>query len=204
MRKTIICNIPMKEKVDQTVYLSDDRSVPVSERAVRFPINTFLEKTMKDSDELKVVMLIKRSKYDFSTRNAEYFKNELENINSLIGAKIEYKMIESEFTQKASVHKKLVSQIVDELDFEDNLYIDITYGSKDLPIVIFTALNYAEKFMGCNIENILYGQASFDGDKVVDTKIYDMIPLYCISSITNTIDIEPDKAKDMLKVIVSH
>ena len=42
MKKTVICNIPMKERVDLSVYTSDDQSLPVSGEAVRYPINSFL------------------------------------------------------------------------------------------------------------------------------------------------------------------
>ena len=36
MKKIVICNIPMKEIVDQSVYASDDLSVLVSDRVVRY------------------------------------------------------------------------------------------------------------------------------------------------------------------------
>ena len=51
MKKIIICNIPMKEHVDLSIYSSDDKSIPVSERKVRYPINSFLEKTITSEDE---------------------------------------------------------------------------------------------------------------------------------------------------------
>ena len=60
MKKTIICNIPMRENVDLSVYKSDDLSLPVSDRAVRYPINTFLEKTLSPEDEIKVLLLVKK------------------------------------------------------------------------------------------------------------------------------------------------
>ena len=54
------------------------------------------------------------------------------------------------------------------------------------------------------MDNIVYGQASFVNGKAVDTKICDMIPLYCLGSITNTIRCdEPEKAKSMLKALLA-
>ena len=63
VKKTIICNIPMKELVDLSIYSSDDKSIPVSERKVRYPVNSFLEKTITSEDELKVVLLVKRDRF---------------------------------------------------------------------------------------------------------------------------------------------
>ena len=47
MKKTIICNIPMKETVDKSVYEGEDMSVAISNRAVMYPINAFIEKNVQ-------------------------------------------------------------------------------------------------------------------------------------------------------------
>ena len=78
MKKTIICSISMKENIDQVVYSSKDKSLPVSERKVRYPICAFLEKTMESDDELEVIILVKKDKKDYYKRNIAFFKEELE------------------------------------------------------------------------------------------------------------------------------
>lgn len=204
MKKTIICNIPMKEKVDLAVYVSDDKSLPVSDKEVRYPINSFLEKTMTSDDELKIILLEKKDEHDSCQNNADDFKLELGEANKNIGAKLSYTVIDTDFSQSRMVHEKLMGSIVDELEIGAHILVDITYGPKDLPIIIFTALSFAEKFLECKVDNIVYGQASFVHGKVVNTKICDMIPLYCLASITNTIHcVEPEKAKKMLKSLLS-
>lgn len=204
MKKTVICNIPMKEKVDQVVYSSNDKSLPVSEKKVRYPICAFLEMTMSPDDDLKVILLVKKDNYDYYMRNIEYFKQELSEANDGIGASISYCVIGTDFTETRSVHEQLMGRIVDELDVDSHILVDITYGPKDLPVVIFSTLNFAEKFLDCTVDNIVYGQASFVNGKAVDTKICDMIPLYCLGAITDTIHCsDSDKAKAMLKTLLS-
>ena len=88
MKKTIICGISMKENIDQVVYSSKDKSLPVSERKVRYPICAFLEKTMTSDDELEIILLVKKDKKDYYKRNVEIFKEELEAVNKEIGATI--------------------------------------------------------------------------------------------------------------------
>ena len=203
MKKTVICNIPMKERIDKVLYTSDDVSLPVADRMVRFPICAFLEKTLSSGDELKVIILVKKDKYGYYEKNVEHFKTELAEANANIGAAISYCEIDTDFEQKKSVHEQLLGRIVDALSVESHILVDITYGPKDLPIVIFSALNFAEKYLYCTVDNIVYGQASFVNGKAVDTKICDMIPLYCLGSITNTIRCdEPEKARSMLKALL--
>ena len=103
-----------------------------------------------------------------------------------------------------ATHDKLLLDIVDEFEENSHITADITYGPKDLPIVLFTALNFGEKFFGCEIDNIVYGQANFVDGKPTNTKICDMIPLYYLNSVTNTVNCDsPAKAKEMLKSLLS-
>lgn len=194
----------MRENVDLSVYKSDDLSLPVSDRAVRYPINTFLEKTLSPEDEIKVLLLVKKDEYSHYEKNANDFIEELKVINNDINSKIEFKIIDTNFEQKQSVHEELMAKIIDEIDVDTHILADITYGSKDMPIVLFSAMGFAEKFLRCEIDNIIYGQANFENGKVVNTKICDMIPLYYINSVTDTIHCdEPEKAKQMLKTLLS-
>lgn len=194
----------MKKVIDQVVYRSDDKSIPSADRAVRYPINAFLEETLKPSDELKIILLVKQDPHGSHEHNIGLFKEELANANASIGAKVSYTVIDTDFSQSKSVHEHLMGRLVDEFDIGVHVIVDTTYGPKDLPVVIFTALNFAEKFLKCEIDNIIYGQASFVDGHAVDTKLCDMIPLYYLGSITNTIHcIEPEKAKSMLKALLS-
>lgn len=194
----------MAKEVNQNVYVSDDKSLPVTDRPVRYSINAFLEKTLKPDDEVKVLLLAKIDEYSYYEQNIEYFINELNEANSNIGAKLEYKTIDTAFSQERTIHEQLLSRIVDEIDPQTHVLADITYGSKDMSIVVFTTLGFAEKFLECSIDNIVYGQANFVNGKAINTKICDMIPLYALTSVTNVIrNVEPNKAKQMLKSLLS-
>ena len=204
MNKIIICGIPMKERIDPSLYVSDDKSIPVSSRQVRFPINAFLEKTMQNDDIIKLLLLVKKDDYGNYQKNLDSFKEEFDAVNAKICATVDFVVIDTEFSEEKSVHEKLMGSIVDELEIGAHILVDATYGPKDLPIIIFTALSFAEKFLECQIDNIIYGKAEFVNGKAVDTKICDMAPLYYLGSITNTIHCaEPEKAKGMLKSLLS-
>lgn len=203
MKKTIICTIPMKQNVDLSVYSSDDSSIPVSNRKVRYPINALLEETLEQDDEIKVILLIKEDDQKHYLKNKNDFIDEINQANAGIGAKIEIVSVNTAFSEERQVHEELMGIIVDEIEDGCHVTVDITYGPKDIPIVIFSALGFAEKFLECEIDGIIYGQAYFVDGHVTDTKVCDMSPLYYLGSVSNSIQSDnPDKARKMLKSLL--
>ena len=204
MKKTIICNIPMKEDVTNIAYKSDDRSLPTSEKPYRYPINSLLSQTVTQEDELKVVLLVKKDEEKFYEINAEYCRKEIEEVCKETGAKAEFVTIDTAFSQAKENHEELLGKIVDEIEVGAHVMADITYGPKDLPIVVFYALNFAENFLDCKIDNIVYSQATYKDNIVVSARICDMIPLYCLGSVTNIVnEKDPQKARQILKTLLS-
>ena len=204
MKKVIICNIPMREYVAQTVYASNDLSLPVSEKAFKYPILSFLTRTMIAEDELKVLLLINKDGNQFYEKNVDDFKAEMSEVLDATGAKAEYVIIDTVFSENKETHEQLMVSLIDEIDVGSHILADITYGPKDLPIVIFSTLTFAENFLRCEVENIIYGQAEFENNKVVSSMIYDMAPLYYLSSVSNTIKCnDPTKAKQILKSLLT-
>ena len=204
MKKVIICNIPMKESVEQVVYISEDRSLSVSNRRVRYPVNALLETTVAPEDEVKVILLSKNDEYSYSHQHTDEFITEVNQALATANVIPAIRIIDTEFSQDKLIHEQLMGRLVEEIDEGSHILVDITYGPKDLPIVIFTAIGFAEKFLDCEIDAIVYGQASFVQGKAVNQKICDMSPLYYLSSVTNTIRCnEPDKARKTLNELLS-
>jgi len=204
MKKTILINIPMTANIQRTVYGSNDRSLPALQEPLYYPVSALLAKTMQPGDQIKAVMITKHSAYSRSEEFADIFVQELNKINENIGADITYELLESEFAEDKYVHDKLMYELVDHIETGSTIIADVTFGPKDLPIVIFTALNFAEKFLRCDIEHIIYGQGVFKDGEIVNTMICDFSPLYALKSLTDTIKCDdPEKARQILKTIVS-
>lgn len=204
MKKILFCNIPMTIKVSKCVYKSEDYSVPVTNRPVSYPVAAFLEKTLSADDEIKAVMLVKKDELGQYKKNISGCIEELMTAAEVTGAKFGYTIIDTDSEETQATHDSLLLSIVDELEERAHIIADITYGPKDLPIVLFTAMNFGEKFFNCEIDNIVYGQATFVDGNAVNTKICDMIPLYYLNSVANTMQCsDPGKAKQMLKSLLS-
>ena len=204
MRKTIICSISMTEKFEPVVYRSEDHSLPSSDVPVRYPINSFLAMTVKPGDEFKAILLVKKGEFSNWEKNSEYFKSEMNEICSKVGAKVTYVLVESAFVEEQAVYEKQMGLIMDEIEDDTHILVDITYGPKDIPIILFSTLNFAEKFLRCEIDNIIYGKAEFKDGKVVRAQLCDMMPLYCLDGVTGLIECDDsDKARKMLKSLLS-
>ena len=203
MKKTIICNIPMKENPDRNVQELTIKSLPASDRAVIYPINAHLEETLKADDELKIILLVKNDEKGYYKENIEAFKAEFEAVNK-VNAKAEYKILETAFSEEQQVHEQLMCDIVDEIEPETYVLTDITYGPKDLPIIVFATLAFIEKHLGCDIEHVIYGQGAFENGKAVSSKICDLVALLYMVTVTSTIrPTNPETSKKLLKSMIS-
>ncbi len=206
MKKIVFCNISMMDPSSnpKCVYICENSNIPVSENPVHYPINAFLANTIEDGDQVKVVLLAKRDLKRYYKVNTRSYIDELHDLLSERNAKVDYKIIESDFSEEQKTHEDMLLRIVDELEEGAHILADITYGPKDLPLVLFAALNFAEKFFNCEIDNIVYGKADFIDGRPVNTRFCDMGPLYYLNSITNTVHCDSsESAKKMLKSLLS-
>ena len=62
------------------IYKSDDLSLITSDKAVFYPINAFLEKHLEKSDEVKVILLVKRDLQNASSQNVSDFIDEISRV----------------------------------------------------------------------------------------------------------------------------
>jgi len=209
MKKIIFSNLPMKKQLNSFHYGVDGNSTIEFDGSVIFPINSVLARVLRKNDDVKVVLLKKNDVEGNSDINAGEYMKELNGINRNIGAKIEYKIIDTPFEETKDTHEFLLKAIVNELENQAEIYSDITYGPKPLPIVLFSALNFAEKFFKCDIKNIVYGKVDFvsNAQGITEPKnpvLFDVTPLYYLNSVTNSLECKTsEEALAMLNTLLS-
>ena len=134
----------------------------------------------------------------------EICKEELERINAKIGAKLEYKTIATDFDMQKTVYDTLFSSLLDEIENGSTILWDITFGPKDVPLVVFATLNFAEKFLDCEIEHIFYSQGTYKDGKLIHAKLVTMDSLFSLISLVNNVDCDsPEKARNLVKLLTS-
>ncbi|MFP3041066.1 hypothetical protein LQZ19_04490 [Treponema primitia] len=205
MKKIIICNIMMKNRLDHFRYKVSGNSTIEFDGEVIFPINGVLARTLNKNDEVKVVLLKKEDINGNSDRNVGEFMRELNLINKDIGSVIDYKVLSTPHNESREIQEKLLKDIVDEFTDNAAVYADITYGTKSLPIIVFSVLNFVEKFFKADIKNIVYGKVDFDKNGIpINPELFDMTPLFYLNSIANTMECkDSDQAKKLLDSILT-
>lgn len=209
MKKIVFCNVKIYKPVESHRYKVNGNSTIEYKGKVAYPINGVLARTLKSGDDVKVVLLKKNVNKDDvndnSEKNLNKFKSELKRINKNIGANIEYKTLYTPHDESREVQETLLREMIDELVDGAHIYADITYGPKSLPIIVFSVLNFAEKFFNAEIKNIVYGKVDHhENDKTSNPELFDMTALFYLNSIANTMECKDGKAaKKLLDIILS-
>ena len=193
---------PRKEK---TCYATTSNSLKVSKECFRYPLNAYLDENMASGEEYKVVLIMKKDSFCRYEDNIADFNEEIEAVAQARGGKVQVVPIVTDFSERRSVHEGLLEAVVEQIEEGSKILADITFGPKDVPFVVFAALNFAEKFLNCEINHIIYGKADFDSNNApVNTEVWDVAPIYYINSVTNNINCSnPADAKEMLKALLS-
>jgi hypothetical protein len=195
----------MKEAGKPSKYKASGNSTIEFDGEVIFPINGVLARTLSKNDDVKVVLLKKDDINGNSDRNVGEFMRELNLINKDVGAIIDYKVLSIPHDESREIQEKLLKDMVNEFTDDTVVYADITYGTKSLPIIVFSVLNIAEKFFKADIRNIVYGKVDFDENgNPINPELFDMTPLFYLNSIANTIECnDSNQAKKLLDSILT-
>ena len=205
MNKIVFCNIMMKGRLDRFCYKVAGNKTIEYDGEVIFPVNGVLARTLKKGDEVKIVLLKKEDIDGNSAKNTGEYMSELNRINADIGAKIEYKVLSAPHNESREVQEKLFKELIGELADGADIYADITYGTKSLPIIVFSVLNFASRFFRADIKNIVYGKVDFDNNnRPFNPELFDMTALFYLNSIANTMECnDSESAKKILNNILA-
>jgi hypothetical protein len=169
------------------------------DKPVVFPVNGVLARTMKKGEDVKVVLFATENDAKDQAKYRVKFKEELNRINMDIGAHITYdESIEMPFMATEKIFDTTLRALIGKMEEEAEIIADITYGAKPQPILLFCALNFAEKFFNADIKNIVYGKVDFVQDpnnpdpkakKIpANPVLYDITSLYYLNSLTNVME----------------
>ena len=177
MKKIVFVSLMMADAMNKRKYPVEGNTFIEYSGEVYYAINAVLAKTMKADDDIKIILLETKAGDKAGAKNAQLFMNELNSINeeNKIGAKISYEIIPSDFITSRSKFNDLYLKLIKNFEYEAELYADITFGPKSLPLLIFTAMQFGEKFYDCSIGNVIYLKAEF---KELYSKVVDWLKLY--------------------------
>ena len=204
MKKIIFVDIPMKEmskSFNSKCYKVENAKCCLP---VVFPINAVLTKILHKEDSVKVVLLATITEKAHTNENIELFKEELEKINESIGAKIDYEIIKTDFVESKKNHENRLRSMLSKIEEGAELYVDMTFGQKTIPMILMCVLHFAEKFFNADVKKIVYGKVEFvkHDDGIVypeNPELYDLTPLYYLDNLMGSM--EASNSKEALKAL---
>ena len=189
MDKVIFVTLMMADKMEKRHFPVENDSLTEYSGKTYYAINSVLSNSIEKGDNIKVVLLETNAGAQAGKKNAQLFIDELNSFNTA-GANISYEIITSEFINDKAKYKELYKKLVSNFSEGAELYADITFGIKTLPILILNAMQFGEKFFDCTIGNVIYLKTEFKDGVIVDGSqcIFDLTPLYMLSTFTNNIE----------------
>lgn len=146
-----------------------------------FPAIPMVNAYVEEGERIKVIAVT----YDTEPchHNLKVFENELASACEPHGASYELESIEVPFDDSIKAILNVYTQLIARLEDDDELYADITYGSKPMPIILTMALQYAYRVKNnVSIECVTYGQISHHKE-TKDAKIFDVTALVQLDEI---------------------
>lgn len=204
MKKIVFVDIPMYKK-NRLNYFNTGNVRSQYNKDILYPINAVLSKELRENDEVKIVLLKTRTgkeEVDKQTKeNGRIFEDELDEILCGKHVRVEYISLFSEFNESKENHEIRFRNMLTHLENGCELYADITFGPKLLPIMIFCVFNFAERFFDCHICEIIYGKALHDEETNVahSGELYDVSPMYHLNNLTNSMEVP--NGKEALKAL---
>ena len=189
MKKIVFVPVRMKDDYEKVHWpVSGNTSMEYSE-PLFFGLSGVLANSVKPEDELFIYPIITNSGDMAGKKNARILEDELKLVLPPV-KNLEIVPIECEFDEGKAKFKGLFKDLIKKLQQGAELSADITAGTKSLPLLIFSAMQFGEKFFDCSIGNVIYQKVVFkDNVKVKGSELlYDITPLYMLNSFTSTIE----------------
>ena len=190
MKKIIFVDVPMRELYENSkqCYANTGNTICTCNEKVFFPINAVLYDKLKKDDDVKVVLLVTESENNCSECNVQKFKDELNKLNENIQSNISYEIIKSAFVETKDIHEKRVREMISKLEKDSEIFVDITFGQKPLPMLLIPVLSFADKFCNADIKKIVYGKVDFvkksDGKTYPENpELYDVTSLFYLNNL---------------------
>ena len=203
MKKLVFVDIPMYPKSKLNFFNTGNVKSKYNEN-VLYPVNAVFADSLKENDQLKIILLKSITgdeKVDAQTENnVQIFKDELDAAVKGKNVKVEYCDLNSDFDESKETFEVTFKKMVSELEDNVELYADITFGPKLIPMMIFCVFNFAERFFNTHVRGLYYGKAMHnENNNAYNGELFDVCPMYQLNNLTNTME-APD-GKEALKML---
>ena len=214
MKKLVFTTMAMQNVVNgkDPVYKTTEKSKISLDHKMFFPISVKFTESLEKDDDVTICVLkmtdgVSPNGLNHYNENIKKFMEETTEIANRMEAKIQYKEIESDFSETKDAFGKRFMEMFDMLTEGCTVYADITFGSKPSAFLILNILYFAEKFYNADIDSVVYGRVLYkdEGEKTVldpeSAKVCDVTILYLLNNLTSVMNVpDGNAAKEALKI----
>lgn len=173
------------EKLKKLTYRDDETGISFN-RATSSPSVPLIVWNSEKGDTIEVIPVYVDDGTGASVRNLELFKNEL--AEAMQG--IEYTVqdaIEIPFVETKQKQIDAFFAISSRIKSGADVFADITYGTKAMPVVMFSVMSYADNICRCHVKKVTYGKFNFYENEKNGGTIYDVRSLFEINATVLTL-----------------
>ena len=198
--KLFFVTIPMlpNDKLKLIPYRKEDRGEILSEPS-RFPGIVMLENCILENEPVRIVTIRTNDDNKCTESNYALFKEELAALSIRLERKQALEIDKEIFVEHSENREKqirLFKSICECYREDDDVYMDITYGTKVTTSCMFSTLTYAERIAKSNIKGVYYGKFPF-GDATTGD-LYNVRCMYELAMLANAVDFTTKKNFDEL------
>lgn len=146
-----------------------------------YPVLAQLNAYAEAGDNLQLLVLVTEED-DVSWQNFELMKEKARALCAEKGASCEARAIFVPNSDAPQDQLMNFEKLINCLDENDELYSDITYGTKTNAIVQLLVLNFGQRIKSCRIKSVVYGNKDF---KKQTKRIYDITSLILMDQLVN-------------------
>ncbi len=192
MKKTLIYATPFRWKALNRRYIPDYQTDAYSGEKVLFPMDGIIKAEITEEDDVSVIFVQtiddneNVEKHKDTDGFVERGKNEISGLLEDACRSLSFSVIKVRFNSTSKDIINLYKEVCGRIAENSVCYADVTFGEKYIMMLIFCALNYAEKYLGCEVAQLLYGR--FNGDNAKDAWLIEFTPLYLLNSLGQMFD----------------
>lgn len=189
MKKVFLCQVPMQKPESAYYEAVDNRNLSFDE-AFAYPLLLLLKAYAGSDDEVRIVLTHNGSDNDLEQienlreeivdlQSTLKFKGDLHSNSDFIALCVDYR-------HGIRYQMDLFLAILPAIKGAEEIYADISFGTKPTPIIVAKLLDYVRKTRATKLGHITYANIDFSAQVLEDGTrrgyIYDVTPLYALSA----------------------
>lgn len=162
-----------------------------------FPITAHILSVIKKKEIFEVVV-VDSFNTEESHLNVNLLRKELE---MYFDKDFEFHYVNVDFGHEQKTQIQTFMHLYETFKENDEVYFDITFGLKPIPMTVFVSCNYAQRFiLGLKICDVVYAHYEYGKDKDYVHPIVDVTSLFLLNNLIETISrFEKKNPMDFLK-----